>query len=89
MIIYSKVTEIFCLVDEFCKEYSELVDKSIIGNKVKLPSIMSQSEIITLAIIFQLSGFRTFKHFYVSYVKSHMKNDFPNRVSYNRFTELM
>ena len=89
MIIYSKVTEIFCLVDEFCKEYTEIVDKALIGNKAKRPSIMSQSEIITIAIIFQLSGFRTFKHFYVFYVKTHMKNDFPSTVSYNRFTELM
>jgi len=89
MVIYSKVTEIFCLVDEFCKEYSEIVDKSLIGNKAKRPSIMSQSEVITLAIIFQLSGFRTFKHFYVFYVKTHMKDDFPATVSYNRFTELM
>ncbi len=52
MVIYSKVTEILCLVDEFCKEYSELVDKSLIGNKAKHASIMSQSEIITPAIIF-------------------------------------
>ena len=89
MIIYSKVTEVFCIVDEFCKEYSELVDKSLIGNKAKRPSIMSQSEVITIAIIFQLSGFRTFKHFYVFYVKTHMKEDFPETVSYNRFTELM
>jgi len=70
MIIYTKVTEIFCLVDEFCKEYTEIVDKSLIGNKAKRPSIMSQSEIITLAIIFQLSSFRTLKHFYVFYVKN-------------------
>uniref|UniRef100_UPI00373FDD3B IS982 family transposase n=1 Tax=Zobellia uliginosa TaxID=143224 RepID=UPI00373FDD3B len=84
--MYSKVTGIFCLVDKFCKEYAEVVDKALIGNKAKRPSIMSQSEIITLAIIFQLSGFRTFKHFYV---KTHMKNDFPATVSYNGFTELM
>ena len=89
MLIYSKVTDIFCLVDEFCKEYSEIVAKSLIGNKAKRPSIMSQSEVITLAIIFQLSGFRTLKHFYIFYVKTHMKDDFPNTVSYNRFTELM
>jgi hypothetical protein len=88
MIIYSKVTEIFCLVDEFCKEYSEIVDNALIGNPAKRPSIMSQSEIITIAIIFQLSGFRTFKHFYLFYVKNHMKDDFPATVSYNRFTEL-
>ena len=49
MIIYSKVTEIFCLVDEFCKEYAEIVDKALIGNKAKRPSIMSQSEVITVS----------------------------------------
>lgn len=89
MIIYSKVTEVFCLVDEFCQEYSKIVDRSLLGNPAKRPSIMSQSEVITIAIIFQLSGFRTFKHFYIFYVKNHIKQEFPNTVSYNRFTELM
>jgi len=89
MIIYSKITEIFCLVDEFCKEYGEVVDRALIGNKAKRPAVMSQSEIITIAVIFQLSGFRTFKHFYIFYVKVHMKDEFPDTVSYNRFTELM
>jgi len=89
MIIYSKVTEIFCLVDEFCKEYDQIVDKALLGNPLKRPSIMSKSEVITLTILFQLSGFRTFKHFYIFYVQKHMKDDFPNTVSYNRFTELV
>jgi len=89
MIIYSKVTEIFCLVDEFCKEYDQIVDKALLGNPLKRPSIMSKSEVITLTILFQLSGFRTFKHFYIFYVQKHMKDDFPNTVSYNRSTELV
>lgn len=89
MIIYSKVTDIFCLVDEFCKEYDQLVDKHLLGNPSKRPSIMSKSEVITIAILFQLSGFRTFKHFYIFYVQKHMKEEFPATVSYNRFTELM
>jgi hypothetical protein len=89
MIIYSKITEIFCVVDEFCKEYDQIVDKHLLGNPAKRPSIMSKSEIITITILFQLSGFRTFKHFYISYVQKHMKDDFPSTVSYNRFTELM
>ena len=89
MIIYSKVTDIFCLVDEFCKEYDQLVDKRLLGNPSKRPSIMSKSEVITIAILFQLSGFRTFKHFYIFYVQKHMKEEFPATVSYNRFTELM
>lgn len=89
MVIYSKITEIFCLVDEFCKEYDELVDKHLLGNPSKRPSIMSKSEVITITILFQLSGFRTFKHFYIYYLQKHMQDDFPNTVSYNRFTELM
>lgn len=88
MIIYSKVTEIFCIVDEFCKEYDKIVNQSLLGNPSKRPSIMSKSEVITLCILFQLSGFRTFKHFYIFYVQKHMKSDFPATVSYNRFTEL-
>ena len=89
MIIYSKTTEIFCIVDEFCKEYDQIVNKHLLGNPAKRPSIMSKSEIITITILFQLSGFRAFKHFYIFYVQKHMRNDFPNTVSYNRFTELM
>ena len=50
---------------------------------------MSKSEVIRLCIVFQLSGFRTFKHFYIFYVQKHMKDDFPVTVSYNRFTELV
>ena len=89
MIIYTKITEIFCLVDEFCKEYDSIVENHMLGNPAKRPSIMTKSEVITIMILFQLSGFRTFKHFYIYYLQKHMKDDFPNTVSYNRFTELM
>lgn len=89
MIIYSKITEIFCLVDEFCKEYDQIVENHLLGNPSKRPSTMSKSEVITIMILFQLSGFRTFKHFYIFYIQKHMENDFPKTVSYNRFTELM
>ncbi len=89
MIIYSKITEIFCLVDEFCKEYDQIVENHLLGNPSKRPSTMSKSEVITIMILFQLSRFRTFKHFYIFYIQKHMENDFPKTVSYNRFTELM
>ena len=89
MIDYDKVTEIFCIADEFCQEYDAVVEKALVGNRAKRPSKMSKSEVITIMAIFHLSGFRTFKHFYVFYVKRHMGAEFPRTVSYNRFTELM
>lgn len=89
MFCYDKITELFCVVDEFCQEYDQIVDKSLLGNASKRPPTMSKSEIITITVLFHLGGFRTFKHFYLFYVKKHMKNEFPKTVSYNRFTELM
>jgi len=73
----------------FEKKYDELVDKHLLGNPSKRPSIMSKSEVITITILFQLSGFRTFKHCYIYSLQKHLQDDFPNTVSYNRFTELM
>lgn len=89
MYCYSKITDLFCVVDEFCKEFDQTVDPSLLGNVPKRPVSMSKSEVITIATLFHLSGFRCFKHFYIFYVQKHMQQEFPKTVSYNRFTELM
>lgn len=49
---------------------------------------LSDSEAITIMILFHFSGYKCLKHFYTGYVLSHMRHMFPNPVSYNRFTEL-
>ncbi len=41
---------------------------------------MSESEIIPLLVLFHFGGFRNLKHFYLFYVKQHLKQDFPNTV---------
>ncbi len=89
MIFYSRITERFCVIDEFCKEYDQIVDKSLLSNPAKRQSRMSESEIMTIAVLFHLGGFRTFKHFYIYYVQQHMQEEFPETVFYNRFTEPM
>ena len=45
---------------------------------------LSISEIMTIAIAFQTSHYRTFKHFY-SDLQRHHPHDFPNLISYPRF----
>lgn len=89
MINFDKITDIFCTVDEFCLEFQKFAQPFMIGNPPKKKPKMSSAEVITIMILFQLSGFRTFKHFYIYYVQKHMKQEFPQTVSYNRFTELM
>lgn len=89
MITMDKITEIFCLVDEFCQEFDRSTKPFLLGKPSKRPPKMSTSEVITIAMMFHLSGFRCFKHFYIYYVQKHLQEEFPQTVSYNRFTELM
>jgi hypothetical protein len=88
-----KITEIFYLVDEFCKEYNKAKEGYELTNTTakktrKRKFRLCDSEVITILIIFHQGQFRNFKHFYIHYVQSHMKSYFPETVSYNRFVEL-
>ena len=49
---------------------------------------MSDSEIMTILIMFHFGTFDNFKHYYLHFIKLHLKSDFPDAVSYNRFVEL-
>lgn len=92
MISKDKITEIFCSIDDFCKVFEPAFQKKLIsdGKKHRNRSFsMSRSEILTITVLFHMSGYRTFKHFYLYYVKVRLKDEFPVTVSYNRFTELM
>jgi len=50
-------------------------------------SRLSLSEVITIIIVFQCSGYRTLKHFYL-HLLGNKRSLFPNLVSYSRFIEL-
>jgi len=92
MISKDKITEIFCSIDDFCLVFEPELRKRQLstGKKTrKRKFTMSMSEIVTITVLFHLSDMRTFKHFYLFYVKMHLKQEFPNTVSYNRFVELM
>lgn len=84
-----KVTEIFYLTDEFCVQFEDSLSTYLIGNTPKRKPRMSNSEVITLMTLFHLGSFRNMKHFYINYVQKHLHSEFPQTVSYNRFTELM
>ena len=60
------ITELFCVLDDFCKEFNESLEKALIsGQKAKLKkSALSLSEAMTIVILFHKSGFRFFKYFY-------------------------
>ena len=88
----SKVTEIYCMADDFCKEFALQQEKYMIEDKKtrhrNKPNRMSDAEIMVILILFHSGGFRCFKHYYKEYVCKHLKHLFPRQVSYNRFVEL-
>jgi len=93
MLSDDKITEIYYSIDEFCKEFEKAKKGHVLpennGKKSRNRAfILSDSEVITIMILFHNGGFRHLKHFYTYYVRVHMRRDFPRTVSYNRFVEL-
>ena len=92
MITEDKVTELFCMADDFCKFFDAMMKKYTLKSDNKRAyhrdSTMSKSEIMLIMIMFHDSGYRCLKHFYVEKVCKHLRHLFPKVVSYNRFVEL-
>lgn len=93
------LTSLFVEIDDFHQQYQdhihELTQKGLIEpEQTNTPKrnrafIMTASEVMTIIVFFHIKGFRSFKHYYLYYVCQHLDTEFPNRVSYNRFVELM
>lgn len=83
--------EIFCEIDDFCKQFNKEIDKNLLtnGNGQRKRAIsLTLSEIMTIIVYYHQSGYKMFKHYYEKHVLIYMLKDFPNLVSYNRFIEL-
>ena len=96
MKLVSKVTEIYCIADDFCKEYNSELNKTSLSlsnpstdspKHRKRKGRMSDAEMITILILFHSNTFRNFKHFYLFYVCRELKKEFSDLLSYTRFVE--
>ena len=87
----ANLVEIFCLFDEFCKIFEPELKKHLVdvpGKKRRnRKNRMSDAEIMTILVLFHTSRHRDLKAFYLGYICLHMRQDFPVRLSYNRFVE--
>ena len=94
MITDGKVTEIFCIADDFCKEFEQEMAKQALPASQDCPKrrrkrMMSDAEVITVLICFHFNTYRNFKHYYLGCVRIRWKHLFPKTFSYNRFVEVM
>jgi len=65
MVTEDKVTEIFCMADDFCKFFDAMTVKPTGKRKYHRNSTMSKAEVMLIMILFHDSGYRCFKHFYL------------------------
>ena len=88
-----QIIELFCIVDDFVKQFDQLYPQEKISHQTKKirnrSCKTSLSEVMTILMLFHRSHYRTFKHFFLLNVKVNMKHLFPQLVGYSRFVQLM
>ena len=81
------ITRMSKFLEKFCEEYKEwekrytLIDK----RRRRRESRMSLKDMLLVVIIFHISGFYAFKHYYLFGVQGLYKKWFGNTLSYARF----
>ena len=68
MITNGEITEIFCAKDEFSKKNMPLLSSEGKLRRRRAAS-MSDSEIMTILIMFHFGTFDNFKHYYLHFIK--------------------
>lgn len=85
------ITGLFCWVDDFYisinKEKRKIQDKNNSRKPTRITSL-TDSEIMTIMLMFQQSPCKNFKYFYNSYLQLY-KPEFPQMPTYERFVALM
>lgn len=84
--------ELFVSVDDFCQVFLPFWRRKLMqdgSKKRNRAGQLSASEMMTIIIHFHQSHYRDFKTYYTKHVCQHLRSEFPNLVSYERFVILM
>ena len=82
----------FCDIDDFCSRFEPVWRPHRVataGKKRPRASSLALSEVLAILVLFHGLHYRTFKHFYLHHVCTHLRTDFPGLPSYSRFVELI
>jgi hypothetical protein len=86
------ILDLFVSVDTFWQTFAPWWEREQLAagqRRRKRATRLSPSELMTILILFQQSGYRTFKGFYTQYVQTQLRAEFPQLVSYSRFVALI
>jgi DDE family transposase len=88
----NSILPLFADLDDFCQSFEPTFNTAQLQSATRRrhrKATLLLSEIMTIIVWFQQSAYRTFKDYYRKEVCLHLRDEFPNLVSYNRFVELM
>ncbi len=90
--VNNSILPLFSDIDDFCQSFEPTykfrqLESGSLHRHRKMTLMLS--EIMTIIVWFQQSGYRTFKAYYCTEVSKHLRDEFPNLVSYTRFVELI
>ena len=89
------ILDLCCSVDAFWQRFEPLWERELLrsgARQRRRATRLHPAEILTILtirILFQHSGYRTFKGFYTQQVQLHLRQEFPRLLSYPRFVALM
>jgi hypothetical protein len=84
--------DLYCSVDTFWQAFEPLWEREQMAagrHQGKRATRLSPSEIMTILIRFQPSGYRTFTGFAMHYVQTQLRAEFPQLLSSSRFVALI
>lgn len=87
-----EVIKNFCKIDDLTLQFKEFEANFWLfapDSKPRRKSKLTDSEIITILVLYHESGYKSFKDFYKRFVLKALKSYFPNLVSYDWFLTLM
>lgn len=75
------ILELFCSVDAFWQWFEPQWERELLASgtrRRRRATRLHPSEILTILILFQQSGYRTFKGLYTQQVQVHLRQEFPH-----------
>ena len=86
-----KLIEIFVTVDDFCQMLNDYLEQhpDLAFKRERFEGRMTVSEILSVIIFYQFSGYKCFKYYYENHVQIILQPYFPEVVSYKRFLRLI
>ena len=86
------ILDLYCSVDDFWQAFAPRWEQELLQTgrrERRRATALHPSEVMTIAIAFHQSHYRTFKAYYTEHVQRHWQAEFPGLVSYNRFVALL